>query len=189
MNATFVLVVLLAVSMVANLYLISEMRSRAEESARAEGFALYFAGSRLEAAARHLERALETESERDVNMELIMADAEIFAAHQLLQVLRLDMSDSEVHFISGLFEAMFRGLRQLMEREDSQIMENLVLTTRHTGMVIRDTSAEIRAEGTSGGVTRSLYVQMTRKIEESLQEQDVWQMMVGYAPHLDDLGR
>ncbi len=188
-SAILVLVVLLAVSVVANFYLISELRSRAETSARAEGFALYFAGSMLEAAARHLERAVEAESERDVSMELIMADNGILAAHQFMQVLRLDIPDSEVHFVSGLFEAMFRALRELSERDDPEIAENLLLTTRHTGRVIRDISTEIRAEGTSGGVARDLYIKMTAQIEESLREEEVWQMLVNYVPYLQDARR
>ncbi|MFO8059776.1 MAG: hypothetical protein R6U70_03850 [Bacillota bacterium] len=184
-----VLAVILTVSVLANIYLVVEMRSRAEASARAEAFALYFAGSRLETAAKHLERAAEVESEQDFNMEIMMADHGIFVANQFMQVLRLDMPDEEMYFISDLFEAMFRALRDLMERNDQQIRENLLHTARDTGKVVRDISSEMRDEGSSGGAARSLYTKMTTQIEESLRAGDAWHMLVDYVPYLEDVRR
>ncbi len=179
-----ILAVVLLLSIIGNIYMYGTLQEEAEKQAAVREMSFYFAGGNLRSAADHLGEVAAMDDEEDPDVGLSYADKDIFASYQFLHVMGGDMEQEDFRFLSGLYEAIFRIFYDIEEEGEMHLAGDLESITRSSASVLLDASRELAVADNP----RQQYSELTARLREALEEDDLWSLLVEYGPHLEEGG-
>jgi len=179
-----ILALVLLASIITNVYMYGTLQEKLEEQAAIREMTFYFAGGNLRSAADHLGEVAAMDEDEDLESELTYADKDLFASYQFVHVMGGDMPQEDFRFLSGLYEAIFRVFYDIEEEGELELAGDLETAARTAAAVLLDASREFAVTDNP----QQLYSDVTARLREGLEEENLWSMLVEYGPHLEDGG-